>query len=134
MDYVADTTFLVGLWRRQVWAVNFAQENAAKSLGLPWVVLGEFKHGAFRAGHEQADVENFLRIGFPMLDPSSAIPVYARLCSQLQDAGVYREVGQNDLWIAASAIAAGRPLLTRNRRHFDKMKDLDVVALESASP
>ncbi len=133
MDYVADTTFLAGLWRRQAWAVNFAQENAAKSLGLPWVVLGEFKHGALRAGHEPADVENFLRIGFPMLDPLPAIPVYARLCSQHRDTGVYREVGQNDLWIGASAIAAGRPLLTRNRRHFDKMDGLELVVLDSSS-
>jgi predicted nucleic acid-binding protein len=130
MDFVADTTLLVGLWRRQSWAVNFAQENASRSLGLPWVVLGEFKHGAMRAGHDYTEVEKFLKIGTPMLDPSPAISAYARLCIQLQNDGFYREVGQNDLWIGAAAIAAGRPLLTRNRRHFDKMKELKLFVLE----
>ena len=28
MDFVADTTFLVGLWRRQPWAMAFARKEA----------------------------------------------------------------------------------------------------------
>ena|GEM_PF-4404522 len=46
MDLIGDTTFLVGLWRRQAWALNFAQENPGKTLGIPWVVRGELWHGA----------------------------------------------------------------------------------------
>ncbi len=129
MDFVADTTFLVGLWRKQAWAVAFAQKEAGKSLGLPWVVLGEFWHGATVAGHDPQRVEAFLRLGIPMQDPSSAIPVYARLCADLQGGKAYRMMGQNDLWIAASAIAANRPLVTRNRRHFDQMDGLQAQVL-----
>lgn len=129
MDLVADTTFLVGLWRRQAWAVAFAQKEAGKSLGLPWVVLGEFWHGARVAGHDPQRVEVFLRLGIPLLDPSPVIPVYARLCAELQRTKTYQAMGQNDLWIAATAIAFKRPLVTRNRRHFNLMEGLRVEAL-----
>ena len=57
MDLIADTTFLDGLWRRQAWALDFATGNPGKTLGIPWVVRGEFWHGAVRAGHDPAEVE-----------------------------------------------------------------------------
>ena len=129
MDFVADTTLLVGLWRRQAWALAFAQKEAGKSVGLPWTVLGEFRHGATVAGHSTQQVEAFLRLGVPLLDPVPVIPVYARLCSELQIKKVYRLIGQNDIWIGATAIAAQCPLITRNPRHFHHMSDLEVEVL-----
>jgi tRNA(fMet)-specific endonuclease VapC len=129
MDYVADTTFLVGLWRRQSWAVAFARKESGRSLGLPWVVLGEFWHGATAGGHDPQRVESFLRLGIPLLDPTPVIPVYARLCAELQRSNAYRAVGQNDLWIAATALASNRPLVTRNRRHFHRIAGLQLEAL-----
>jgi len=81
MDLIADTTFLVGLWRRQSWATSFANANSLKSIGLPWVVLGEFWHGSRRAGHDSAVVREFLALGLPILDPEPIIPVYADLCA-----------------------------------------------------
>ena len=128
MDLIADTTFLVGLWRKQAWAMDFAKENPRKSLGLPWIVLGEFWHGAVRAGHDAELVRRFLDLGLPILDPRPVIPVYAEVCAGLQarDAGAWRMIGQNDLWIAAAALAHGVPLLTRNIRHFGKIEGLKV--------
>jgi len=121
----------VGLWRRQSWAVSFAQAHAEKSVGIPWVVLGEFWHGAVRAGHEQSRIEQFLLLGIPLMDPEPVIPVYAELCARLQDVPGYQQLGQNDLWIAAIALACDRPLVTRNRRHFDLIFDLKLHALIS---
>lgn len=124
MELIADTTLLVGLWRRQAWAVRFAAANSRKSLGLPWVVLGEFWHGANRAGHDPELVRGFLSIGLPLLDPEPVIPVYASICARLQETKAYHQIGQNDLWIAASSIAHGRPLVSRNERHFRAIPDL----------
>lgn len=133
MDLIADTTFLVGLWRRQPWALDFASTHRSSLLGIPWVVLGEFWHGAMRAKHAQDEVKRFLELGIPLLDSTPAIPVYARTCAALQDQdpAAYREIGQNDLWIAAVALGEQRPLLSRNRRHFDKIPGLDMVILET---
>lgn len=126
MDLIADTSFLVGLWRRQPWAVAFASTNARKSLGLPWVVLAEFWHGSIRAGHDPSLVNGFLAVGLPILDPEPVIPIYARLCAALQDSGEYRQIGQNDLWIAATSLAHGKPLVTRNARHFANIPGLSL--------
>jgi predicted nucleic acid-binding protein len=129
MDLIADTTLLVGLWRKQSWAQSFANRNADQSIGLPWVVLGEFWHGAEKAKHDPERVRQFLSIGLPILNAELVIPIYARLCSSLQDQPSYKLVGQNDLWIAATALALQKPLITRNRRHFDKIKGLRFQAL-----
>jgi predicted nucleic acid-binding protein len=129
VDLIADTSFLIGLWRRQPWAVAYASAHPAKSLGLPWVVLGEFWHGAIRAGHDSSLVRGFLSVGVPILDPEPVIAVYGRICSAIQEMPAYREIGQNDLWIAAVSVALGKPLITRNIRHFGAIPDLRVEVL-----
>ncbi len=120
MDLIADTTLLVGLWRGQGWAQAFARANSRRILGVPWVVLGEFQHGARRAGHDPVKVADFLALGLPLVDPVPVVPVYAEVCARLQtvDPAAYRGISQNDLWIAAAAIAFAKPLVSRNRRHF----------------
>ena len=129
MDLIADTSFLVGLWRRQAWALSFARENAGCSLGLPWVVLGEFWHGATRAGHDPLRVRGFLELGIPLMDPSGVINRYAEICSELQERSCYKKIGQNDLWIAAVAVEAGLPLVSRNQRHFHEIPKLELRVL-----
>lgn len=133
MDLIADTTLLVGLWRKQRWALDFAYANKSAVIGLPWTVMGEFWHGAVRAGHEKSTVEAFLQIGMPLLDPEPVIPVYARICTKLQedDLVAYHAIGQNDLWIAATALANDKPLVTRNGRHFGAVSALHIVVLEA---
>jgi tRNA(fMet)-specific endonuclease VapC len=129
VDLIADTTFLVGLWRKQPWAVEFARSNRQRILGIPWIVLGEFWHGAKRAGHDDAVVRKFLSTGLPMVDAAPVVPFYALICTQAQADGFYGVIGQNDLWIAAVALAHALPLVTRNRRHFDKVSGLRIEVL-----
>jgi predicted nucleic acid-binding protein len=131
MDLIADTSFLVGIWRRQPWALQFAEVQWSRAIGIPWVVRGEFLHGAHRAGHNQEDVRRFLDLGIPVNDPTPVIDTYARVCADLQTkaAPTYRMIGQNDLWIAATALSFACPLVTRNRRHFAEIPGLQVQAL-----
>jgi predicted nucleic acid-binding protein len=129
VDLIADTTFLVGLWRRQAWAMEFAADHRSRILGIPWVVLGEFWHGAIRAGHAGDEVRRFLGLGIHLVAPEDVITVYGQVCTRLQkdDASGYRAIGQNDLWIAATAVHHDRPLVSRNRRHFEKVAGLKLV-------
>jgi predicted nucleic acid-binding protein len=133
MELIADTSFLVGIWRRQSWAVGFAQANRQRVLGIPWVVLGEFWHGAMRAGHDPEVVAKFLLTGLPVHDVERVVPFYARICCQAQEDGFYSGIAQNDLWIAATALSLRLPLVTRNRRHFDKIEVLRLEVLEDKS-
>jgi predicted nucleic acid-binding protein len=129
MDLIADTTLLVGLWLGQPWATSFAHGHSSSRLGIPWIVLGEFWHGAMRAGHDASRVKEFLSIGIPLLETEKVIPCYAQLCSKLQDSPDYRGIGQNDLWIAAVSIACATPLVTRNARHFSGIDGLQLMVV-----
>jgi predicted nucleic acid-binding protein len=121
----------VGLWRGQAWATAFAYANAEKSIGLPWVVLGEFRHGAAVDKHDPIEVSEFLAIGVHLIDATTVVPNYVRICAALALMLEYRAMGQNDLWIAAMAVSFNKPLLTRNRRHFDLIEGLRLEALKS---
>ena len=133
MDLIADTTFLVGLWRSQPWALSFAKAHPTQSLGIPWVVLGEFWHGALAAKHDPQIVQQFLSIGFPVLETERIYPVYAKICCELQQDSCYKKIGQNDLWIAATALALQKPLLTKNRRHFEQIQNLRLQIVGEAA-
>jgi len=135
LDLIADTSFLVGLWRRQRWATEFATNHSADILGIPWVVMGEFWHGARRAAHDATEVERFLSLGQPMLETETVIPHYAEICANLQadNTQAYQSISQNDLWIAAVAKSQARPLVTRNQRHFRTIAGLELVVLEESS-
>lgn len=126
MELIVDTTFLIGLWRNQHWAVSFAERNASRSLGIPWVVLGEFLNGALRAGHDAGRVRRFLGIGIPLMDADPVVEVYAEICCGLQEKGNYQVIGQNDIWIAAVAKSMNLPLVTRNIRHFGDIEGLKL--------
>lgn len=130
MDLIADTSYLVGLWRGQAWATSYATAHATKTLGLPWIVLGEFWHGAIVARHDAKEVQDFLSIGVQLVDPVPVVPHYARICAELSGQKEYRNIGQNDLWIAAVAMAHGKPLVSRNLRHFGLVEGLQVEALQ----
>ena len=130
MDLIADTSYLVGLWRGQTWATNYAMANATRTLGLPWIVLGEFWHGSIAAGHDAKDVQEFLSIGVQLVDPAPVVQHYASICAELSGRQEYRSIGQNDLWIAAVALAHAKPLVSRNRRHFGLIGGLKVEALQ----
>jgi predicted nucleic acid-binding protein len=129
---IADTSFLVGLWRRQRWAMEFATNHSVEVIGIPWVVLGEFWHGARRAAHDDAEVARFLGLGQPILETGRVIPHYAEICARLQtdNPEAYQHIGQNDLWIAAAAQSHARPLVTRNQRHFRTIAGLELVVLQ----
>jgi predicted nucleic acid-binding protein len=92
-------------------------------------VLGEFWHGAVRAGHDPVTVAEFLALGIPILETEPTIQAYAHLCADLQDTPGYKQIGQNDLWIAAVSIALALPLVTRNARHFDQIKGLQLKVI-----
>jgi len=130
MDLIADTSYLIGLWRGQAWATTYAAANSSKSLGIPWIVLGEFWHGSVRAGHDVKTVSEFLAVGLSIIDPVPVIPVYARICAKIQFEPVYKLIGQNDLWIASVAVALDKPLLSRNRRHFESIPNLRLEVLQ----
>ena len=50
----------------------------------------------------------------------------SRLGRELRPTG--RHIGDNDLWIAATALAFSLPLVSRNTRHFDRVAGLQLIS------
>jgi tRNA(fMet)-specific endonuclease VapC len=53
----------------------------------------------------------------------------AEVFQQLRKRG--EPTGENDLWIAATALVAGQPLVTGNAKHFRKIDGLQVLSHSS---
>ncbi|MBN1670487.1 MAG: type II toxin-antitoxin system VapC family toxin [Kiritimatiellae bacterium] len=128
MDYLADTGFLIDLWRerdREGPATRFARANASRQVAISWTVAGEFLSGALCASHDAELVSAFLARYAVVHSCDGIVARYAHLFAHLRKKNDL--LGPNDLWIAAAALAVGLPLLSRNKREFSRVPDLEVV-------
>lgn len=125
---IVDTSFLIDLIReqnrRQVGpATRFLEARAGARLLVPWVVPGELGCGLATSSRElwQAQLAPFR-----VLDWSPEVAwVYSRSYRYLREVGLL--IGTNDLWIAATAIVYGLPLVTGNQEHFRRVPGLEVL-------
>jgi tRNA(fMet)-specific endonuclease VapC len=128
MDFLADTGFLIDLWREATKpgpATRFAQANASKQVGICWVVAAEFLCGSVLAERDAGIVTAFLA-RYPVIHSNAFIThAYATLFAALRQHN--RVIGPNDLWIAACAIALDLPLLTGDANEFSRVPGLRVV-------
>lgn len=130
-----DTTFLIDLQReRSVGdpdrpAHRFLKESPDAELFLPSVALGEFAEGfpspenpIIRAVRDQHTI-------LPV-DEEVAL-IYAAVVRRLREQG--RLIGSNDLWIGASSVRYGLPIVTADVEHFGRFEDLEIIAYRDAS-
>jgi tRNA(fMet)-specific endonuclease VapC len=94
------------------------------------ITVSELLHGVLRARgatriRRQAFVEYVLAglQAIPITEPVARI--HAEIWSELADRG--EPIGAHDLWIAATAVAHGLGIATRNGSHFDRIPGLRVV-------
>lgn len=127
MDFLIDTTFLIDLWREQRKpgpATRFAREHAGETAGLSWMAMGEFLRGAYSAGVTRDQLEPFLEAYLIVWPGRKTLVQYAQLFADLRK--VNQLIGPNDLWMAATALELGVPLVTRNDEEFGEVKGLTV--------
>jgi tRNA(fMet)-specific endonuclease VapC len=125
---VVDTTLLIDLQRgRQnpdrLDGERWLSAHPRVVLKIPSVVLGEFATG-FEDPAAPVITELRHRHEILAVGPEEAIR-YARLFRAMKRTGTL--IGGNDLWIAATALEANLPLVTRNGGHFDRVEGLQVV-------
>lgn len=126
IDRLLDTNFLITRWRdgKKSSAAEWLRENADLAVGLPWIVKGEFLRGAVVAGHPPGEVRDFLD-RFPTAWPDdTTLEIYATLFARLRAANALP--GPHDLWIAATAMQIGVPLVTCNAAQFAKIEGLKL--------
>ena len=128
-DVILETTFLVDL-EREIRrgeagpAQVFLQRRARDRLYLTFTIVGELAAGASLA--ERQDWLSFTA-PFQILESNPDVCWrYGESYRYLKDNGVL--IGSNDLWIAATALAYGMPVVTANENHYRRVPGLRVLS------
>ena len=124
---ILETTFLIDLERAHHRGVPgptvaFLEANPDARLYLPFIVAGELAAGL--SMRDRAKWEAFLAPFYVLPSTAEVSWQHGRACRHLHDTG--RQIGANDLWIAATGLAYGMPVVTRNVDHFRRVPGLDV--------
>ena len=99
-----------------------------KAVAVSFVTVGELFYGAEKRKWSARNVSNLrekLKAVIVVPYDEELCRVYARVRASLP-LGVV--VAANDLWIAASAIRHSIPLITNNRKHFERIPDLKLIS------
>jgi predicted nucleic acid-binding protein len=130
MAVLIDTSVLVDAERAGEWlAARVSPDGASISV----ITSSELLHGVHRATTEairlrrQAYVEHLLATLDPLPITLAVARAHAELWAAMDATGT--RIGSHDLWIAATALAHGSSVATRNVRDFERVPGLDVLAV-----
>ena len=131
MAALIDTSILIAAERGELDLNKFAAEHGETDLALAAISASELLHGIHRLRRSarkirtEAWVEGILS-AIPVLPFDLACArAHARLGAQLARKG--GKVGAHDLIIGASALARGYAVITRDKRSFVRIPDLEVL-------
>ena len=94
---------------------------------LSIITYGELLYGAAKSAQKAAALQRLHELVhfLPALSlPEGAAETYGNIRADLESKG--EMVGNNDLWIAAHALAAGLILVTNNEKEFRRVRRLKV--------
>lgn len=125
---ILETTFLIDLERELARgtpgaAQAFLEQHAAAPLYLTFTVAGELAAGMPQDGRHRWEA---------FLQPFQILSSTADVCWEYGQAFRYLQVnglmiGTNDLWIAATAVAFKKPLVTANAKELRRVPGLQLL-------
>lgn len=129
---ILETTFLIDLEREitartEGPAQAFLEDHKDEVLYITFTVAGELAAG--KSPSDRARWEESIA-AFELLNSSpDVIWEYGRLHRFLRTNGML--IGANDMWIAATALAYNKSLVTRNTREYERVPGLSLRAYDS---
>jgi tRNA(fMet)-specific endonuclease VapC len=99
-----------------------------KTVAVSFITVGELYHWAEQRKWSPKNRQNLEeRLKAVVIVPYDAelCRTYGRLCASLPKGLV---VAANDLWIASCAIRHAIPLISNNRKHFEKIPGLTLIS------
>ena len=131
MGTLIDSSVLIAWERNQLNLEDQLADSADEDFGVSAITASELLHGVHRAStpaqrrRREAFVEGLLsRIPIVAFDAVTA-RIHARMSAELAAQGA--AVGPHDLISAATAIAKGYALATRDERSFPKISGLNLL-------
>lgn len=91
------------------------------------IAYGELLYGAMKSSQRESALERLRELSeaIPALPlPERAAETYGFVRAELESRG--EMIGNNDLWIAAHALAEGLTLVTNNEKEFRRVRGLKV--------
>ncbi len=130
MAVLIDTSMLVDL-ERGVADAQIEARIGEQDRVISVVTVSELRHGVHRSdgarrNQRSAFVEHLLT-QLPAIAVTERVArVHAEIWAQLEQRG--HPIGAHDLWIAATALAHGMAVATRNASDFSRVSGLHVIA------
>jgi tRNA(fMet)-specific endonuclease VapC len=126
--FLLDTNICIYIRRKKPEEVlrRFRQLKHGEA-ALSVITFGELIYGAEKSAQRAMALELLRELAqvLPVLGlPSTAVETYGTMRADLERRG--QMIGNNDLWIAAHAKAAGMTLVTNNEREFRRVRGLKV--------
>ena len=121
-----DTDFLIEFARQQPQAVSRMERMAAKGEVVYTTIINvtEYYAGVLKSKNKSALrlAKDYLEdFSILQLDEESAL-IWARLYSELRA----NQIGDRDLFIASIALSNKQTLITRNKKHFERVPGMEV--------
>ncbi len=127
---ILDSTFLVDFERerkkrKRGAAFAFLNAHADDRFCITFTIAGELAAG-LSLGVARAKWYRFIQ-PFRILESSGDVAwEFGRAFRYLRSQGTL--IGANDLWIGATGLAHGLPVVTRNTREFERIPGLEVLS------
>lgn len=125
LKYLVETDWAVNYLRKEEHTVRKLQEFQKEGIGLSIISLAELYSGVYRSKnpHKAEMVLNDFLAGVTLLpvDKETA-RIFGEKYAELSRDGIL--IGDFDLLIASTCLRYELILLTNNRRHFERIKDI----------
>jgi tRNA(fMet)-specific endonuclease VapC len=108
-------------------AVRLLQALAEEGLALSVISYGEIYEGIYFGSHprqHERDLRRFLQLVRVLPLTQVVLRRYAQIRGRLRQQGT--PIGELDTLVAATALHHNLTLVTRNRRHFDRVPGLKI--------
>jgi tRNA(fMet)-specific endonuclease VapC len=123
----ADTDFLIDLSDREEKALEKLKEIREKgdTIYTTTISMGEYYTGAYRSRDKEGRVSKameFLKAFVPLTLDHESARILGQLAAELKS----NTIGDLDLLIASIALSNKQTLITRNKKHFERVQGLQV--------
>ena len=128
LRYMLDANIVIYIRRKRPESVlrRFGRLRPGEAC-ISVIAFGELLYGANKSSQREVALERLYELAkeLPALAlPENAAATYGFVRAELENRG--EMIGNNDLWIAAHALASGLTLVTNNEKEFRRVRGLKV--------